>query len=264
MLERLQKIIARAGIASRRHAEHLILSGQVRVNGQVVTELGTQADPERDRIEAAGKLAHVPASKTYIVLHKPPQVVSTMADPEGRKTLSHFLRGLPGRVFPVGRLDYAASGLILLTSDGELANRILRVASQLPQTYRVKVKGRLRENELKQVWLRARAQMRPGRSPHAAGARAANPWYEVTLSDARRDLLRKSLLELGHPMEKMKRVKLGPLELGDLPEGRYRHVEPKEVARLERAVARCSRVTPARDGKRAPHNARVGPRHKGS
>jgi len=239
MLERLQKIIARAGIASRRHAEQLILSGQVRVNGRVVTELGSRADAERDRIEAAGKLVRPAGKKTYLLLHKPPQVVSTMADPEGRRTLRHFLRGAPGRVFPVGRLDYATSGLLLLTSDGELANRILKAATRLPQTYWVKVKGRLEEEERRRVEREASARVRPLKAPHAAGSRAANPWYEVVLSDARRDALRRSLLEIGHPVEKMKRVRLANLELADLLEGRYRHLDQEEVAGLERWVRRA-------------------------
>ena len=119
MLQRLQKIIAQAGIASRRHAEELIRSGQVRVNGEIVTELGSKADPDHDRVEAAGRVAEIPTELVYIILHKPPQVVSTLADPEGRKTLRNFLRGTPERVFPVGRLDYFASGLVLLTSDDQ-------------------------------------------------------------------------------------------------------------------------------------------------
>ena len=242
MLERLQKIIARAGIASRRHAEQLILSGQVKVNGRVVTQLGTKADPERDRIEAAGKLVRFPATKTYLVLHKPPQVVSTMADPEGRKTLQNFLRGVPGRVFPVGRLEYAASGLVLLTSDGDLANRILKAAGRLPQTYWVKVKGRLSEDERSRVERQVHARLRPLKSARALASRAANPWYEVTLGEARRDLLRRSLLALGHPVEKIKRLILANLELAGLPEGRYRFLEPEEVAKLERLLARANKA----------------------
>ncbi len=246
MLERLQKIIARAGIASRRHAEQLILSGQVRVNGKVVAELGSKADAERDRIEAAGKLVRFPHANTYLLLHKPPQVVSTMADPEGRRTLRHLLHGVPGRVFPVGRLDYAAAGLLLLTSDGELANRILKASPRLPQTYWVKVKGRLQPEECRRVEREVRARLRPLRSPHPAGRQAANPWYEITLSEARRDLLRRSLLALGHPVEKMKRVRLANLDLADLPEGRYRYLEAGEVAGLERHLARASKSPPSK------------------
>src|ERR1700691_4772949 len=148
MLERLQKIIARAGISSRRHAEELIRSGQVRVNGVVVTELGAKADPEHDRVEAAGKIAQVSDERVYVLLHKPPEIVSTLADPEGRRTLRNLLVGVPERVFPVGRLDYAASGIVFLTSDGDLASRMLKAAPHLSQTYWIKVKGRLSETDI--------------------------------------------------------------------------------------------------------------------
>ena len=137
----MQKIIARAGIASRRHAEQLILSGQVRVNGRVVTELGTKADAGKDRIEAAGKVVEADERRVHIVLNKPPEVVATMADPEGRKTLRNCLRGLPERVYPVGRLDYAASGLVFLTNDGDLAAEMLKNWAHLPQVYHVKIRS---------------------------------------------------------------------------------------------------------------------------
>ena len=193
MLERLQKIIARAGIASRRHAEELIRSGQVRVNGAVVTELGAKADPERDRVEAAGRVAERPSEPSYLLLNKPIHVVSTMSDPEGRATLRHVLRGLGGGIFPVGRLDYAASGLMLLTSDGELADRIFKNSARLPQVYWLKVAGRLTDDEMQQVRRKAHARMRRLRAPDAVSSQPANPWYEVELNDARRDLLRRAL-----------------------------------------------------------------------
>ncbi len=134
MQERLQKIIARAGIASRRHAALLIASGQVRVNGRVVKELGTKADATKDRIEAAGRVVETKEGRrVYILLNKPPEVVSAMADPEGRKTLRNCLRGLPERVFPVGNLEYAASGLVFLTNDGDLAADMLKNWARLEQ-----------------------------------------------------------------------------------------------------------------------------------
>jgi len=129
MQERLQKIIARAGIASRRHAEQLILSGQVRVNGHVVTELGSKADPEKDRIEAAGRTVEAEERRVYLLMNKPPEVMSTLADPEGRKTLKNLLRGFPSRVYPVGNLEYAATGLVFLTNDGDLAAELLKSGS---------------------------------------------------------------------------------------------------------------------------------------
>jgi 23S rRNA pseudouridine2605 synthase len=238
MLQRLQKIIAQAGIASRRHAEELIRSGQVRVNGAIVTELGSKADPEHDRVEVAGRVAEIPDELVYMVLNKPPQVVSTMADPEGRKTLRHFLRGAPERVFPVGRLDYAASGLVLLTSDGQLAARVLRASKQLRQTYWIKVKGRISETEMHEAGRFASAHFAPLKGPWARRS-AENPWYEVELTGASRDALGRALARQDHPIEKMKRVQLSSLELGNVPEGHYRRLEPDEVDKFSRAVDRA-------------------------
>jgi 23S rRNA pseudouridine2605 synthase len=236
MLERLQKIIARAGIASRRHAEELILSGQVRVNGIVITELGAKADPEHDRIEAAGKVAHVSEGHVYILLNKPPGIVATLADPEGRRTLRNLLVGIRERVFPVGRLYYFASGAVFLTNDGELAGRMLKASPILPQTFWIKVKGRLTEAQMKTLANALHGKVFPLRSPHAAGRNPSNPWYEVQLAGVRRDLLRKNLLDMGHRVEKMRRVKLASLDVDTVPEGQYRRLDPAEVTKLARAV----------------------------
>jgi len=235
MMERLQKIIARAGIASRRHAEQLILAGQVTVNGQAVTTLGTRADAARDRIRVAGKLLRFPEKKTYLVLNKPAGCVATMSDPAGRPTLRDYLRGVRGRVFPVGRLDYSTEGLLFLTSDGELANRLFQ--ARLSQTYWIKVKGPLSSAEIRAVHERTGARIRLVRN-------APNPWYEVALTDARSDVLRKTLARQGHPVEKMKRVKLANLELGALPPGEYRHLDSREVTALTQAAASASRAGP--------------------
>jgi pseudouridine synthase len=183
-----------------------------------------------------------------------------MSDPEGRATLRHVLRGLAGGIFPVGRLDYAASGLMLLTSDGDLADRIFKKSTRMPQVYWLKAAGRLSDNEMQQVRRQAHARLRRLRAPGAAAAEPSNPWYEVELSDARRDLLRRALFALGHPVEKMKRVKLGPLELGDLAEGRYRRLGPREVAQLRRFVEQPEKARPATPGKRP---ARRRARHRG-
>ena len=242
MQERLQKIIARAGISSRRHAEQLILSGQVRVNGHTVTELGSKADASSDRIEAAGKVITVAEPRVYLLLHKPPEVVATMADPEGRRTLRNFLRGLPQRVYPVGRLDYDASGLIFLTNDGELTDRMLKHWQNLPQSYHVKVKGRLTLEDLDRLGKEAGARMRTVRQPDAARGHVANFWYEVTLRDSKRDTLRRLLFSEQHPVEKLKRIALGPLTLEGLPQGRYRLLDEKEVDSLRRALAAKAKI----------------------
>jgi 23S rRNA pseudouridine2605 synthase len=236
MIERLQKIIARAGIASRRHAEDLIRSGQVLVNGVVVTELGAKADPERDRVEAAGRVAKISETHIYLLMNKPPEVVSTLADPEGRRTLRNFLVGVSERVFPVGRLDFAASGAVFLTNDGDLASRMLKASASLSQTYWIKVKGRLNEIQLKSLAQALRGKIFPLRGTHAAGKNPPNPWYEVQISGVRRDLLRRNLLAMGHPVEKLKRMKLASLDADTVPEGHYRKLSPLEVAKLVRAI----------------------------
>jgi 23S rRNA pseudouridine2605 synthase len=236
MQERLQKIIARAGIASRRHAEQLIVSGQVRVNGQVVTELGTKADAGADRIEAAGKVITAEERRVHILLNKPPEIVATMADPEGRKTLRNLLRGLPERVYPVGRLEYAASGLLFLTNDGDLAAEMLKRWGNLAQVYHIKVKGRLTPEQLDAFGREAGARLRPIRQPDAARGHVANFWYEVALKDSRRDALRKVLFAAQHPVEKLKRIALGPLTLQGLPPGHYRTLDEREVVQMRRAL----------------------------
>jgi 23S rRNA pseudouridine2605 synthase len=236
MQERLQKIIARAGIASRRHAEDLIRSGQVRVNGVVITELGAKADPERDRVEAGGRVAKVSEAHVYLLMNKPPEVVSTLADPEGRRTLRNFLVGVSERVFPVGRLDYTDGGAVFLTNDGDLASRMLKASPFMPQTYWVKVKGRVSETQMKSLGHTLQCKIFPLRGTHAAGKNPPNPWYEVQISGVRRQLLRRNLLAMGHPVEKMRRMKLASLDADTVREGEYRELSALEVAKLVRVV----------------------------
>jgi len=238
MQERLQKIIARAGIASRRHAEQLILSGQVRVNGQVVRELGTKADVSKDRVEAAGKVVEQNERRVYIVLNKPPEVVAAMADPEGRKTLRNCLRGLPERVYPVGNLEYGAAGLVFLTNDGDLAAEMLKNWAHVEQVYHVKVKGMLTLPDLERLGKEIGARMKTVRQPDATRGRAANFWYEVRMRDSKKEELRRALFKEKHPMEKLMRIGLGPLTVEGVPRGRYRLLAEKEVAELRRATGR--------------------------
>ncbi|MGA2720576.1 MAG: S4 domain-containing protein [Candidatus Acidiferrales bacterium] len=230
MLERLQKIIARAGIASRRHAEEFITSGLVTVNGQTVTELGSKADASRDHIKVSGKLLR-PASASnlvYLILNKPPEVVSTMSDPEGRPSLRDLLHGVSERVFPVGRLEYHSTGLVLLTNDGDLANRILQ-SNDLRQTYQLKLKTLLTFAEIESL---ARAT-----GAHITRLRGKEmPWYEVTLSEARRDALRNKLFQTGHPVDKMRRVGMGNLKLAK----RQRQPTGRPSARRSRQSSRSS------------------------
>ncbi len=230
MEERLQKIIARAGIASRRHAEEMIASGLVTVNGHTITELGSKADPERDHIKVGGKLIRPEKARVYLILNKPPEVVSTMSDPEGRRSLRDLLQGVTERVFPVGRLEYHAYGLVFLTNDGDLANSILQ-SHHLLQTYQIKLKSLLTFAEIEELSRAtgARISRRGGQSA---------PWYEVTLAEARRDALRDRLFRSGHPVEKMKRIALANLELGSLPPGQHRELSGGELAGLRQAIKR--------------------------
>ncbi len=238
MQERLQKLIARAGVASRRKAEQLIVSGQVTVNGAVVTELGSKADAETDHIKVGGKLLRFSQQRIYLVLHKPAGCVATMSDPEGRECLGNFLHGVPGRVFPAGRLDFHSEGLLLLTNDGDLVNRLLKVSGHLQQVYWMKVKGALSAEVLRQVQNAVGARLVPLKSR----GDAPNPWYEATVTEAKSDALRQALARLGHHVEKLRRVKLADLELGEVEAGKYRMLNESEVAGLIRAVARTEQM----------------------
>ena len=232
MLVRLQKIIAHAGIASRRHAEQLILSGQVLVNGHIVRELGTKADPAVDKIEAAGRLIEEVRKPVYLILHKPAEVVSSLADPAGRKTLRNFLRGFPERVYPVGNLDYAASGLIFLTNDGALTDTMLKSWSNIQQVYHIKVKGRLNLDELDKLGAKTQTIVRVIRQPDSTRGHAANFWYEAQVTGAKLDVLALALVKDQHPIEKLKRIGLGPLSLEGIPVGKYIFLSKEQAEAL--------------------------------
>ncbi|HZQ95414.1 MAG TPA: pseudouridine synthase [Candidatus Sulfotelmatobacter sp.] len=245
--ERLQKIIAAAGIASRRKAEELITAGHVQVNGATIRELGSKADPETDHIRVNGKLLQPREQRhSYILLNKPKGFVTTMSDPEKRPTVMDLVRGVKGRVYPVGRLDYASEGLLLLTNDGELANRLMKAASHVPKTYVVKVAGTPKAEALDK--LRAGVsiatddgkRVRTGPASVRVVKEAANPWYEVTLIEGRNRQIRRMFEAVGHHVEKIKRVRYGPLTL-DVPPGEFRSLTLKEVERLKSASKRTDK-----------------------
>ncbi|HKI27036.1 MAG TPA: pseudouridine synthase [Candidatus Sulfotelmatobacter sp.] len=239
-LERLQKIIAAAGVASRRKAEQLITSGHVQVNGQVVTELGSKADPETDHVRVNGKLLHGAQRHLYLLLNKPKGYVTTMSDPENRPTVMDLIRGAKARVYPVGRLDYASEGLLLLTNDGELAHRLMKAASHVPKTYVVKVAGKPTEEAVTKLRAGISIATDEGRRVKTGPAlvrvvkEAANPWYEITLVEGRNRQIRRMFEAVGHHVEKIKRVRYGPLTL-DVPPGKSRPLTPAEVERLKSA-----------------------------
>ena len=242
-LERLQKILSQAGIASRRHAEEMIAQGRVQVNGKVVTELGSKADSQRDHIRVDGKLIHGAERLRYFVLNKPRGYVTTVSDPEGRPTVMQFFRKMGERLYPVGRLDYQSEGLLLVTNDGELANKLTRAATGVEKTYLVKVSGQPTAEELDRLREGvAIDRMRPGEGrvrTSPATIREArpgdNPWYEVVLTEGRNRELRKMFEEIGHHVEKIRRVGYGPLVL-DVEPGRFRELQPEELAKLRLAA----------------------------
>jgi 23S rRNA pseudouridine2605 synthase len=236
MRERLQKIIARAGIASRRHAEQLIVSGQVRVNGKVVTELGSKADLATDKIEAAGKVITAPEQLVYLALNKPTEVVAAMSDPEGRKTIRNSLRGFPARVYPVGNLEYAASGIILLTNDGDFAAALLKNWEHIEQAYHIKVKGMLTREQLAHLGKEAGVRMQTLRQPDSTRGHAANYWYEVRMRDTKKEALRDVMFKAFHPIEKWIRISIGSLSVEGIPRGRYRQLKPSEVEALRQSA----------------------------
>jgi 23S rRNA pseudouridine2605 synthase len=236
--ERLQKIIAAAGIASRRKAEELITGGLVSVNGQIVTELGTKADRERDHIRVNGKLLQGSERHIYLLMNKPKGYVTTLRDPEGRPTVMDLLRGVGARVYPVGRLDYASEGLLLLTNDGDLANRMMKAASHVPKTYMVKVAGNPTAEGLGRLREGISIPSDRGKRVRTAPAKirvireSANPWYEVTLIEGKNRQIRRMFEEIGHHVEKLKRVRYGPLEL-DVHPGKFRKLTIEEVTKLK-------------------------------
>jgi 23S rRNA pseudouridine2605 synthase len=235
--ERLQKIIAAAGIASRRKAEQIIRTGLVSVNGQIVTELGSKADPDVDHIRVNGKLLHGPERHVYLLMNKPKGYVTTLHDPEHRPTVMDLLHGVGARVYPVGRLDYASEGLLLLTNDGEFANLLMKAASHIPKTYMVKVAGKPKDDGLSKLRAGLFIGSEDGRRVKTAPAtvnlirEANNPWYEVTLIEGKNRQIRRMFEEIGHHVEKIKRVRYGSLEL-DVHPGRFRKLTTEEVDRL--------------------------------
>jgi 23S rRNA pseudouridine2605 synthase len=235
MEERLQKILAAAGVASRRKAEQIIVEGRVTVNGKVVTELGTKADFEKDHIKVDGKLLRETAEHIYLALNKPDNVVSTVTDPQRRTTVLDLLPGLRTRVYPVGRLDYHSQGLILLTNDGEFANAIISAKSHVPKTYMVKVKGSLTPEQEEQF---RNGIPLSGIRTAPAGLRLVrrsdNPWYEVKLIEGRNQQIRIMFKHFGHLVEKLKRISIGTVALGKLEPGEFRFLAPEEVAKLMR------------------------------
>lgn len=237
-MERLQKVLANAGIASRRKCEELIVAGRVSVNGRVVTELGTKVDPERQRITVDGKPIEIVTNKIVILMHKPTACITSVSDPEGRKTVMDYLPEKFARVFPVGRLDYDTSGLLLLTNDGELAHRLMHPSHELDKVYRVTVVGMPEKDVLKQ--LQEGIELEDGKtSPAKVQVLRHHPQesvLELTIHEGRNRQIRRMMEAVGYPVKRLKRVKFGPLTLKRVGPGHWRELDQVENNELYASV----------------------------
>ncbi|MEP7352353.1 MAG: pseudouridine synthase [Acidobacteriota bacterium] len=236
MEERLQKILSQTGVTSRRKAEGMIQEGRVSVNGEVITELGSKADLDRDHIKVDGTLLRAPRKHLYIALNKPRETVTTVSDPQGRQTVMHLLRGLKERVFPVGRLDYSSEGLLLLTNDGEFTHRITSPDSHVMKTYHVKVTGTLTEEQEKKFRSGVPVSGRKTAPAHLKLIKPGNnPWYEVRIAEGRQNQIHVMFKYFGRLVEKLRRVRIGFLVLDQAP-GRYRSLTPQEIAKFRKLL----------------------------
>jgi pseudouridine synthase len=230
--------MARAGVASRRQSEELILKGQVKVNGRVVRELGVKVDPDAAVIEVMGRRVNPQAAKAYMVLNKPAGFLTTVADPFGRPTVMGFVRDLEQNLFPVGRLDLNSEGLLLLTNDGDLAYRLTHPKHKAPKTYVVTVRGRPTSAA---VWkLRQGVDLEDGKTqPARVRILEKGPGttaLEITISEGRKRQIRRMCQAIGYPVKALKRIAVGPLKLGDLKTGSVRRLSDQELSDLKRAV----------------------------
>jgi 23S rRNA pseudouridine2605 synthase len=243
---RLNKYIAQAGVASRRRADELIAYGKVRVNGKVVRELGTMVNAG-DRVDVSGTPITPLAQTAYLVVHKPAGVMTTMRDPQGRRTVADLVpKGMP-RVVPVGRLDYDSAGVLLMTNDGDLANRLLHPRYGVEKTYRATISGRLSSDDVKS--LHDGVELDGGEQASEAlvrvvAVRAGSSVVDVTVREGRNRQVRRMFDALGHPVQALVRLRFGPISLGDLPAGHTRSVTPKELSALMRVVSQDGNTRP--------------------
>jgi pseudouridine synthase len=237
--ERLQKAMARAGVASRRQCEELILAGRVAVNGHVVTILGTRVDAERDEVAVDGVVLRLAPPKRYFVLHKPDGVLTTAHDPHGRRTVMDLIDVDRSGLFPVGRLDQDTDGFLLITNDGELAFRLTHPSYEVPKTYEAEVRGRLSDAASGQLRRGVRLEdgvTAPARDVEVLRVSGDRSSVRLTIHEGRKREVRRMLQKVGHPVVRLKRVAFAGLRLGALPVGQYRPLTEEEIKMLHEAV----------------------------
>ena len=231
---RLQKYLASCGVASRRAAEKMITDGRITVNGKIISELGTQVDELNDLVLVDGKPVHPEEEKHYIAYNKPAGEVTTVHDPEGRATVLDRFRDYPVRLYPVGRLDYDSEGLLLLTNDGDLMNRLLHPSYEIPKSYLTRVSNRVSEEDIRRL---RKGVTIDGRTTSPAEVRlvrydAFSTELLITIHEGRNRQVRKMISAVGHQVVRLKRVRFGPVILGDLPSGMWRHLTEDEIRKL--------------------------------
>lgn len=239
MKERLQKIIARAGIASRRHAEDLIAEGHVEVNGALVTEAGTKADPSKDHIKVDGRKIRPGNRRIVLMLNKPRGYMTTCHDPEGRPTVLDLVNDVKERVSPVGRLDYETEGLLLLTNDGDLANGLMHPKQEVQKVYWAKVRGHVAPETIQKI-AQGGISLPTGKTPpcqiRLLNKTDQNAWVEVILHEGKKREVRRMMQRVGHPVVKLKRVAYAFLKLRNVSLGKYRYLTSYEVEKLQYLV----------------------------
>lgn len=253
MLVRLQKLLADAGVASRRASEKLISEGRVLVNGQPVTQMGTKVDPERDRVEVGGRVLRPVEERVYVLLNKPRGYVSTVKDPEGRRTVMELIGHVGVRLYPVGRLDMDTEGLLLLTNDGELTNALLHPRHEVPKTYVAEVDGLPTSETMSRLRRGIRLEDGPTAPAEVKVLKSTDrgATLSITIHEGRNRQVRRMLEAVGHPVTFLKRVRFGPLDLHGLKLGQHRFLSSVEVARLRVAAGGARPPRTMRRGGRA-------------
>jgi pseudouridine synthase len=271
---RLNKFLARNGIASRRKADDLIRLGAVQINGKVIDELGVQVDPQKDHVRVEGKRVHVSkAPPVFILLNKPPNVMVTRHDPQGRPTVYEYLKKVPKNVFNVGRLDFETEGMLLFTNDGEVAFQMTHPQFSVPRTYLCKVKGAPEEKQLEKMrrgMTIEGVRLKPAKVSVQKRAKE-NTWLELTLTEGRNRQIRQMCSFLGHSVLRLRRMAFGPLQLGNLQAGRFRYLAQEEIVALREFLngkAQAKGIVPAKrqpktKTKKPPPQSRSGKEKRG-
>ncbi len=239
---RLNRFIARCGAASRRGADRLIADGKILINGAVVDEAGVRVDPEVDVVEFDGTVLRLPEQLTYIALNKPAGYVVTMNDPQGRKTVAELIKDVPRAVVPVGRLDAPTEGLLLLTDDGALAHRIAHPSFEIDKVYRVIARGVIKEDDVDalEMGIVLDDQRTAPAIVEVLGTDRNETHALITIHEGRKRQIRRMFEAVGHPVKRLSRTRVGPIVLGNIRLGRWRHLTPEELATLRSAVGLSS------------------------